>query len=97
MPSTNGLLGQMDKNGDDSGAVRPDGEPLLNGDMVEQSLVDGVTDTSQSVIETPEKEEQSRRTETENEASTDDRDMEHKVGVNEIFLKWTSRFVMFLL
>ncbi|MCJ8733196.1 hypothetical protein PDJAM_G00220380 [Pangasius djambal] len=81
MPSTNGVLGQMDRNSNDTGAARPDGEPLLNGDMVEQSL-DGVADASQRVIETPEKEDESRRTETEaeteNEASTDDRGMEHK-------------------
>lgn len=85
MPSTNKLLGQMDRNGNDSGAVRPDGEPVLNGDMVEQSL-DVVTDVSQSVNETPEKEDKSRRTETEtqNEASTDGRGMEHKVGYCEL-------------
>lgn len=87
MPSTNGLLGPMDKSADDSGAGRPDVEPLLNGDMVEQSLVDGVTETSPSVIETPETEESSRRTDTENEASTDDRGMEHKVGVHKMFFK----------
>ncbi|XP_053478781.1 FYVE, RhoGEF and PH domain-containing protein 4a isoform X2 [Ictalurus furcatus] len=79
MPSTNGVLGQMDRNGDDSGAVKPDGESLLNGDMVEQSL-DGEADASQGVIEMPEKEDESRRreTETENDGSTDDGGMEHK-------------------
>ncbi|KAK3569793.1 hypothetical protein QTP86_004598 [Hemibagrus guttatus] len=83
MPSTNGVLAQMDRNGDDSGAVRPDGEPLLNGDMVEQSL-DGVADTSQSVIEMPEKQDESKKTEAENEASTDDGGMEHKVFYSKL-------------
>ncbi|XP_060734089.1 FYVE, RhoGEF and PH domain-containing protein 4a isoform X2 [Tachysurus vachellii] len=77
MPSTNGVLAQMDRNGDDSGAARPDGEPLLNGGMVEQSL-DGVTDVSQIVVETPEKEDESKRTEAENDASMDGGGMEHK-------------------
>lgn len=70
----------MDRNGDDSEAARPDGEPLLNGGMVEQSL-DGVTDVSQIVVETPEKEDESKRTEAENDASMDDGGMEHKVCV----------------
>lgn len=85
MPSTNGVLGQMDRKDDDSGAAKPDGEPLLNGDMVEQSL-DGVTDASQSVMEMPEKEDESRRTETENETSTDGWGTEHKVGVLRVTL-----------
>lgn len=80
MPSTNGVLGQMDRNGDDSGAVKPDSESLLNGDMVEQSL-DGEADASQGVIEMPEKDDESRRSETENDGSTEDGGMEHKVGV----------------
>lgn len=82
MPSTNGLLGQMDRNCDDSGAARPDREPLMNGEMVEQSL-DGVTDVSQSVIETPKKGDERRRkgTEPENGTSMDDGGMDHKVGV----------------
>lgn len=82
MPSTNGLLGQMDRNCDDSGAARPDREPLMNGEMVEQSL-DGVTDVSQSVIETPKKGNERIRkgTEPENGTSMDDGGMDHKVGV----------------
>ncbi|XP_060779665.1 FYVE, RhoGEF and PH domain-containing protein 4a isoform X2 [Neoarius graeffei] len=77
MPSTNGVLGQMDRKGDDSRAAKPDGEALLNGDMVEQS-VDGVTDTSPSVLEMPKKKDESRRTEAENETSVDDGGTEHK-------------------
>ncbi|KAM9480861.1 FYVE, RhoGEF and PH domain-containing protein 4a isoform 2-T2 [Clarias gariepinus] len=76
-PSTNGVLGQMDRNGDDSGAARPDGEPLLNGEMVEQSS-DGDADASQSFTE---KEDERRRTETQtsmDETSLDDKEMEHK-------------------
>lgn len=87
----------MDRNSDHSGDARPEGEPLLNGDMVEQSLVDGVADAPQSVIEMPEKEDQSRRTETENEATMDDSGMEHKVGVCKRFFKWTGLFVIFLI
>lgn len=79
MPSTNGVLGQMDRKGDDSRAAKPDGEALLNGDMVEQS-VDGVTDTSPSVLEMPKKKDESRRTEAENETSVDDGGTEHKVS-----------------
>lgn len=77
MPSTNGVIAQMDRNGNDRGPPKPGDEPLLNGDMVEQSL-DGVVDASQCVIETPWKEDESRRTEAKYEARTDERGMEHK-------------------
>ncbi|XP_046720288.1 FYVE, RhoGEF and PH domain-containing protein 4a isoform X2 [Silurus meridionalis] len=81
MPSTNGVLAQMDRNDNDGGAARPDAEPLLNGDMVEQSLDrEGDGDASQNVIEASEKEDESRgrEAETENDGSTDDGGMDHK-------------------
>ncbi|XP_072552009.1 FYVE, RhoGEF and PH domain-containing protein 4a isoform X2 [Salminus brasiliensis] len=71
--SANGVLAQMDRDSKQS----TEDQPLLNGDLGEQS-VDGDLDLSHSLHETTEKENEARREETENEASREDKSMEHK-------------------
>ncbi|XP_066540335.1 FYVE, RhoGEF and PH domain-containing protein 4a isoform X2 [Hoplias malabaricus] len=72
--SANGVLAQMDR---ESGESVQSTEPLLNGDVGEQS-VDGSINLSHSLLDTSERENENKQEETENEASKEDKSMEHK-------------------
>ncbi|XP_062860327.1 FYVE, RhoGEF and PH domain-containing protein 4a isoform X2 [Trichomycterus rosablanca] len=77
MPSANGVLGQMDKDREDNRAARSASQPVLNGDIGEQS-VDGDPEGSVCVTEAPGEEDRSSKEKTKNEADKEDRSMEHK-------------------